>query len=83
MATGKNPLNSKTNPYVSISIPIKGYPIRTITIPPKNAIEALTLCFWKKNRKVRSNPITHASPQMKSICEGVVRLEFMISHESS
>lgn len=67
MATGKNPLNSRMKPYVSMSIPISGKPNSTIKIPPKNAIDALTLCFWKKNRNVRSSPITQAKPQMKRI----------------
>jgi hypothetical protein len=45
-------------------MPTNGNPIKTTTIPPKKASEALTLCFWKKNLNVRSSPITQASPQM-------------------
>lgn len=67
IATGKNPLNNKTKPYVSTTIPTIGYPTNTIIIPPKKAIEAFTLCFWKKNLPVRSSPITHANPQMNKI----------------
>lgn len=53
------------NPYVSMSIPTNGNPNKTTAIPPKKAIDAFTLCFWKKNLNVLSNPITQASPQMK------------------
>lgn len=66
-ATGKKPLNNKKNPYDSTTIPIRGQPISTTMMPPKNAIEAFTLCFWKKNRNVRSRPMTQASPQMNKI----------------
>lgn len=48
-------------------MPISGYPMRTIPIPPKNATEALALCLWKKNLKVLSRPITHPRPQMNRI----------------
>lgn len=66
-ATGKKPLNNKKNPYDSMTIPINGQPIRTTMMPPKNAIDAFTLCFWKKNRNVRSRPITQANPHMNKI----------------
>lgn len=39
----------------------------TITMPPKKAIEALIFFRWKKNRNVRSNPMTQANPQMNKI----------------
>ncbi|CRL05873.1 CLUMA_CG019215, isoform A [Clunio marinus] len=42
---GMNPPNKRTKPYVSIIIPINGYPMRTTEIPAKNAMVALTLCF--------------------------------------
>ncbi len=38
-------------------------------MPPKKAADPLALCHWKKKRKVRSRPITKASPLMKRICE--------------
>jgi hypothetical protein len=60
-------LKSKTKPYVSMSIPNRGQPSSTTKIPPKNATDAFTLCFWKKNLKVRSSPITHAKPAMNKI----------------
>jgi hypothetical protein len=60
-------LNSNTKPYVSISIPTRGQPSNTTMIPPKNAIDAFTLCLWKKNLKVRSRPITQAKPEMNKI----------------
>lgn len=74
MATGKNPLNSNTKPYVSSSMPTMGHPASTMMIPPKNAIDALTLCFWKKNLNVRSNPITHDNPAMNKIFPSASRL---------
>jgi len=60
-------LKSNTKPYVSISIPNRGQPSSTTDIPPKNATDAFILCFWKKNLKVRSRPITHAKPAMNNI----------------
>lgn len=39
----------------------------TTVIPPKKAIDAFTLCRWKKNRNVRSRPMTQANPQMNNI----------------
>ena len=64
---GMKPPNKSIKPYVSMIIPIKGYPIKTTMIPAKNAIVALTLCFWKKKLYVRWNPIMQVRPQMKSI----------------
>lgn len=43
IATGKKPLNSKKNPYDSITMPISGQPSNTTNIPPKKAIDALAL----------------------------------------
>lgn len=37
-------------------------------MPPKNATDALILCFWKKNRNVLSKPITQAKPAINKIC---------------
>jgi len=67
IATGKNPLKSTKKPYISKIIPIMGHPKRTITIPPKKARVPLTLCLWKKNLNVLSNPITLAKPQINRI----------------
>lgn len=60
-------LNSKKNPYDSIIIPMIGHPNKTITIPPKNAIDALIFCRLKKNLNVRSRPITQANPHINKI----------------
>lgn len=49
-------------------MPTRGQPINTMTIPPKKAIEAFILCFWKKKRNVLSKPITQAKPAMNRIC---------------
>lgn len=65
--TTKYHLNNRKNPYDSIIIPINGKPMRTTVIPPKKAIDAFTLCRWKKKRNVRSRPMTQANPQMNKI----------------
>lgn len=66
-ATGKKPLNSTINPYISIHMPTSGQPRRTVKIPPKKAPEPFHLCRWKKNRKLRSSPATKAIPAKKRI----------------
>lgn len=48
-------------------MPINGHPTNTMTMPPKNAIDALTFFRWKKNLNVRSKPMTHANPHMNKI----------------
>ena len=48
-------------------MPVIGQPNRTTTIPPKKHAVPLSLCAWKKNLKVLSNPITKANPDMKRI----------------
>lgn len=55
------------NPYISNNIPTIGHPKRTIKIPPKNEIEALIFCLWKKNFNVRWTPITQLRPTMNNI----------------
>lgn len=64
-ATGKKPLKSKKNPYISKHIPTTGQPIRTTSMPPTKNPVALNLCRWKKKRNVRSSPITQPRPLMK------------------
>ena len=48
-------------------MPISGHPNRTTITPPRKQELPLSLCFWKKNLKVLSNPITNAKPEMNSI----------------
>lgn len=45
-----------------------GQPIRTTNTPPRKKLVAFTLCLWKKNLKVRSNPMTKDRPETKRIC---------------
>lgn len=45
-----------------------GQPIRTTNTPPRKKLVALTLCHWKKNRNVRSKPMTKDSPETNRIC---------------
>ena len=63
------PENRTMNPYASTHMPRIGQPKRTTRMPPKKAAEPLTLCHWKKNRNVRSRPITNASPLRNKICK--------------
>lgn len=49
-------------------------------IPPKNAIDAFILCFWKKKRNVRSKPITHAKPAMNRICRKTHKSYYILYH---
>lgn len=55
-------------------MPTSGNPTSTMMMPPKKAMDPLILCFWKKNRNVRSKPITQASPHKNRICktEGIL-----------
>lgn len=62
-------LNKRTNPYISIIIPMSGHPNRTTNTPPRKHELPFSLCFWKKNLKVLSNPITNANPAINSICK--------------
>lgn len=63
--TGKKPLNSKKNPYASMSIPIKGHPNRTTNIPVKKNPLDLILCLWKKKLNVLCKPMINDRPLMK------------------
>ena len=48
-------------------IPIRGQPKRTTNTPPRKHELPFSLCFWKKNLKVLSNPITSANPAINNI----------------
>lgn len=50
-------------------IPIRGQPKRTTNTPPRKHELPFSLCFWKKNLKVLSNPITSANPAINNICK--------------
>ena len=60
-------LNKTTKPYSSTHMPMMGQPSSTTRMPPKKAPLPLALCHWKKNLKVLSSPITHASPDRNNI----------------
>lgn len=63
---GIKPRKRRRKPYDSMHMPIRGQPNKTMKMPKKNAVEALILCRWKKNQKVRSSPMMKARPEMKS-----------------
>lgn len=50
-------------------MPIKGQPTRTTNTPPRKNPVAFILCFWKKNLKVLSKPITKARPATNNTWE--------------
>lgn len=60
-------LKRRKNPYTSSTTPMMGQPISTTNTPPRKKPVAFILCFWKKKRKVRSRPMTKASPATNRI----------------
>ena len=59
-------------------IPIRGQPKRTTNTPPRKHELPFSLCFWKKNLKVLSNPITSANPAINNICKTTKQYENII-----
>ena len=60
------PRNSNKKPYDSMHMPTSGQPKSTMKMPKKKAVDALSLCRWKKNQNVRSRPMMKARPEMNN-----------------